>query len=62
MKCLILLMVFEAVVTSSLAYGDNGCTGFNYDASSLEDDSDYQFDDGSATSSNSYNIGGNDCV
>lgn len=58
MKVNILLMIFQAVVIKSLAnsyHNDNGCQ-FRYDASSLEDDSDYQFD-GSGT--DAYDIGGN---
>ena len=59
MKLVILLVIFQTAVTNSLGYsryGDNGCTGFTYDASSLEDDSDYQVD---ASGNGDYDIGGN---
>ena len=57
----ILLIIFQTAVITSLAngyYGDSGCTGFTYDTSSLEDDSDYQVD---ASGSNNYDVGGTYC-
>ena len=56
MKLVLLLIVCQTAVLNSFGYsshGDNGCTGFTYGDSSLEDDSDYQLD-----ASGGDNIGG----
>ena len=58
MKLILLLVTFQTAVINSLGYsrhGDNACKRFAYDASSLEDDSDYQVD---GSGSNNYDIGG----
>lgn len=57
MKLGVLLMVFQATLTSYLVdslHGDHDCQ-FTYDASSLEDDSDYPLGGSGAN----YDIGGN---
>ena len=61
MKLILLLVTLLTAVINSLGYsryGDNGCKGFINDASSLEDDSDYQVD---GSGSNNYAIGGTYC-
>ena len=62
MRSLSVFMIFQTAVISSLvhgSHGDRGCTGFTFDPSPYEDDSDYQ--DG-ASGSNNFDIGGSDIV
>lgn len=57
-KLILLLVTFQTAIINSLGYshhGNNGCKGFAYDASSLEDDSDYQVD---GSGSDNYDVGG----
>ena len=60
MRSPLVLMIFQTALISSLvhcSHADRGCSGFKFDPSPYEDDSDYQ--DG-ASGSQGFDIGGFD--